>query len=292
VERRANISERKLRVRAETKGDICEKQVFVYEDHRTILNVLDHARRANAGIFPLNLVYLDYHSDARDPVSDAALRLQYRQHVPNQEAFWTFVEWRTAHDDGDWLKTGMDLGLIQDAVLIGARLRSDLTGLATTYTDVAGVEHKIYDVCHIWCALQGNGWLVDAAQHANLKPVWDIMGWQNNAGKFSFIKERAGLRHFVLDFDLDYFTTDGPTGIGHLVWPPEQVHAAFRQNLPPDHFAEPLPRPIDFLQFLTTYSRFITIARESPYCGGYRASAQIMETLDSLIFNGQLTANS
>ena len=37
---RANIGSYTLRVRGEMT-----KQVFVYEDHRTILNVLDHLRR-------------------------------------------------------------------------------------------------------------------------------------------------------------------------------------------------------------------------------------------------------
>jgi hypothetical protein len=132
---------------------------------------------------------------------------------------------------------------------------------------------------------------VDAAQPAVLKPVWDILGWRNDAGGFSVVKERGDLRRFVLDFDLDYFTTDGPTGIGYLVWPPEQVFAAFNQNLSPDDFADPIARPIDFLQLLTAYCHFITIARESPYCGGYRASSQILEMLDNMIFKGQLTAN-
>ena len=287
---RANVAEHKLRVRGETKGDVCEKRIFLYEDHRTILNVLDHLRRETPARFPLNLVYLDYHDDARDPISSQALRAQYRQNPPSREDFWTFVEWRTAHDDGDWLKTGMDLGLIHDAVLFGARDRANLAGVATTYTDVAKQQHLIYDVTHIWGALDANGCLVDAAQAGQLKPIWDILGWENNAGKFSFTKERGELRSFLLDFDLDYFTTDGPTGIGHLVWPREQVMAAFAKPFSYNDVVG-FTRAIDFLQMLTTYSHAITIARESPFCGGYRSSAEILETLDDMLFMGQLTAH-
>ena len=182
----------------------------------------------------------------------------------------------------------MDLGLIQDAVLIGAYDRAHLMGLSTVYTDVLQQPHRIYDVNHIWLALDANGWLTDAAQAAQYQPVWDILGWVNNAGNFSFLENRDALCAFVLDFDLDYFTTPGPTGIGQLVWQPEQVRLAFGKTF--NHGRVPAGfRPVDFLQLLTTYSYAITIARESPYCGGYRPSAQILEMLDSMLFKGQLT---
>lgn len=109
---RANVNRYPMRV----KHKVDPTDVFVYEDHRYTLNALRHGRAQ--GIFngPVNLVYFDYHDDAINPTSPAATRTGYRQNMPSVRDFWQFVEWEVSSGDDDWLKTGMDVGLIQDAL--------------------------------------------------------------------------------------------------------------------------------------------------------------------------------
>lgn len=97
------------------------KTVHVYEDHRVLLCTLFDARQKQILHGPVNLVYFDYHADARARSEDAAIQAQlhqFRGNLPQARDFWSFVEFDAATDDGDWLKLGMELGLIRDALVV------------------------------------------------------------------------------------------------------------------------------------------------------------------------------
>jgi hypothetical protein len=277
---RANVHHYRLR----TKYNPEPTHVFVYEDHRYILNALRYARSQQWLNGPVNLVYFDYHDDAHPPIAPEPLRIQYANNLPGEEEFWQFVEWRLSTDDGDWLKTGMDVGLIQDALLIGGVSMDNIVG-ANTYQDVNHVDHHIRSVPHIWEGLDANGRLVDGAQAAALQPIRDMIGWGLHNGHAGFLTERDDVPPFVLDFDLDCFTTLG--AIGHIPWPDyrynELVTRTFDHGVVPESY-----KPVDFFQRLSSFAEFITIARETPYCGGYRGSEQILQWLDLLLFRGRL----
>lgn len=153
------------------------------------------------------------------------------------------------------------------------------------YQDIANIDHHIYHVAHIWEGLNQNGWLVDGAQDGQLQPIWDMLGWGGQGGHYNFVNNGADHPPFVLDFDLDCFTTHG--AIGHIPWPryklTELVTRTYTHGAVPANF-----RPVEFLQRLSTLASFITIVRESDFCGGYRGSQRILQWLDLLLFGGRL----
>lgn len=234
----------------------------------------------------MNVVYFDYHADADPPPPGTAnIRQQFRNQLPGEREFWQYVEWELSTTDSDWLKAGMDLGLIRDAILIGGADTALANNLDNSYTDVANQAHHIYNVGHVWDGLGDHGWLMDAIRTAQLQPIWDILGWGQVGGQYRFLDDRDDMLPFVLDFDLDCFTLYG--AVGHVPWPSYKFTEMMTMTFDHGHVAADF-RPGDFLQRLSGYAEFLTIARESPFCGGYRGSQQNLEQLDSLLFKGRL----
>jgi hypothetical protein len=278
---RANVHHHHLKVKYKPE----RIHLYLYEDHRYVLNALRYGRSQGVLHGPVNLIYFDYHDDAHPATAPQATLNQYRQNLPGDEEFWQFVEWRVSADDSDWLKTAMDVGLIANALLIGGVSTGNLINLDTIYQDIDHVDHHIYSVAHVWDGLDQNGWLVDGIQAAQLQPIWDMLGWNHHGGHAGFIDDREHVPRFVLDFDLDCFTTHG--AIGHVPWPEYRLNELVTRTF--DHGAVAATfKPLEFIQRLAAFAEFITIARESPYCGGYRGSQQVLQWLDLVLFGGRL----
>jgi hypothetical protein len=239
---------------------------------------------------PATLVYFDYHADDRAPPANQQLRdllHKYRQDIQNEREFWSFVEWEVSSGDGDWLKIGMELGLIGDAISIGCCRDNGPAIKSQHYDDHTTQRHHIYDVGHIWDGVP-RCWLADTVRIATLSPIWQLMGWCQADHKFGFLAKPDELSPIVLDFDLDCFSTPGPEG--HIPWPIDYFAKLFGRPLNAELY-QSVRTPADFLQQLSARAKFITIARESAYCGGYAASDLIMSCLDGLLFNNKLRLN-
>ncbi len=189
-----------------------EKPVLLYEDHRTSLAVLEHARRHGVVSAPPTLVLFDRHDDAK-PAQCGDARIQtVRNAQLSQEDFWQFVEWETSPLDDDWVRAAMDLGLVGDLILIGAGDTPNVDMMKPVYQDPAGTTHRIFEVSHLWEGLGYQGWLSDTACRQQWQPIWDLLGWDPTEG---FSDASPPL---VIDVDLDCFTLDGPSG-EPLGWP-------------------------------------------------------------------------
>lgn len=277
---RANIGHTTVEIEGSSKA------VLVYEDHRYFLNILDHAMRCGVvdRASGITLVMLDRHDDAKPHVGLDRLIRAFRASWPRQQRFWSFVEWRLSALDDDWVRVGMDLGMIKNFVVIGANENDNVHRMSGGtrsghYVDPFGGKHLIASVGHIWNGLGHQGWLVDKSNSSELQPIWDVLGW--NGTHFDQNPDVP----VVLDICLDCFSYSGP---------PDRDSRAWRCS----DFFEPFERDIhgrsaaSFVTHLATQSPFIGIARESPYCGGYGDSDTILRYIDLLFFRGQLRPSS
>jgi hypothetical protein len=117
----------------------------VYDDHRTLLNVIFEAKRLDILRDTPNLVYFDHHDDAcklgkRSDLLDK-IGVDNMNNATNKQ-FWSFVEFDLGTMDDDWLLTGMELDLIKDAILIGAEDDSNMRRLHGNYISEDGTSHK------------------------------------------------------------------------------------------------------------------------------------------------------
>lgn len=253
--------------------------VFIYEDHRYILNIIYTAFQRGVLNEPVTVIYFDRHDDGRTPVADMNLLRKYRNQMPTEKEFWSFVEWNLDPQDGDWIKTGMELGLIGDAILLGCSDPANFDEFSNEYLDHLGTMHNIYNVGTIWGGLSYQGWLTDVAQQEKYSPVWELLGLEDHL-LFNIDKDKMKTK-FILDFDLDCFTTKLENYT--IAWPIEYFDKLFN-----DFEGKCEIKPREFLVGVIQKAEFITIARETSFCGGIENNNLILESLNSVLFDGQL----
>lgn len=261
-------------------------EVIVYEDHRYLLNIIDHARRCEVLTTPVTLVMFDYHDDMVSPprlVTPAQLaNMRPNLGTMRQRDFWSFVEWECSTADDDWVTVGMELGFIGNVIVIGARHRPNIEHLSNhreygIYNDASGDSHLVASVGHIWSGLGHQGWLSDWARSSDLKPIWDVLGWK----PFEFTGDEP--LPILVDFDLDCFTYEGPADRPVRPWSAADFIEPFEEEVSLSGWTAK-----SFVSELMGESPFIGIARESPFCGGLGASDAVLRNLDLLFFNGEL----
>lgn len=268
LKKRANIDVYEVEIVEGVK-----KYVIIYEDHRTLLNVLFYARMKGVLTQSPNLIYFDYHDDARVFLDQQKLDANMpRTFLQDEfEQFWNFVEFSLAFDDNDWVFTGMHYDLIKKAVCVGVEEYDSTKALNKHF---AGTNHYLclsrhldYELGDHGC-FQGRTSLNDGED----KMIRDIF-------KLNLPTEQNPEidTPFVLDFDLDCFS--GAIDDTRMAWP-EKV---FCKRYCGTGAAE-------FLRDLMCRASFITICRESRYCGGIGEANKILYYLDKYFFYAQLHA--
>lgn len=183
--------------------DGIQKYVVLYEDHRTILNVLYFARMKGILSSVPNLIYFDYHDDA----TTIPLKRKLSAHKPRNytkeefERFWNFVEFYLRSDDADWLFAGMYFDLIKDAVCVGAEEKNNVQEL-NDFFKRQGMHH-LYDIEHLDEELTRYGCFEDRGSHHPDKDMQVRNIFKRNWD--TDINDIADVPH-VLDFDLDCFS--------------------------------------------------------------------------------------
>ena len=74
-------------------------------------------------------------------------------------------------NDDDWLKAGMELGLIRNAVIFGVREPISLSERFQDYSDNRGNNHFIAILGNLLSALEYQGYLSDACKGNKLREV-------------------------------------------------------------------------------------------------------------------------
>lgn len=251
--------------------DGIQKYVVLYEDHRTILNVLYFARMKGILSSVPNLIYFDYHDDACEIYGG---KLEEMKALPiseeNFKMFWQFIEFSLGAMDDDWVWAGMYLDLIKNAVRIGGSQDDNIQRINEVFNPIGKYLHPIY---HLDEELAYKGCFTDAFSHTHeadyhVRSIFDA----NFATEENTEKDTP----FVLDFDLDCFT--GEVDHKTIAWP-EMI---FRKHYEDNFKAK------QFLRKLVKNSAFITICREPGCCGGIGESNKILTYLDHYLFDNQL----
>lgn len=254
------------------------KPIVLYEDHRSLVFVLWYAlNKAKTYTKPPMLIYFDGHDDAKQP-SIAAMRAaeEVRKGASEKDVF-SFVEWELGGLDDDWLIAAMEIGVVGDALLVGCEDASNLQGFLSIHTDHRGDTHRIWHIHNLWDALEYQGALTDVVRKSEFQDLWTALGWEPR-GWFN-----SNETNLVLDFDLDCFA--GEFAGCTLPWPHDVLINSFQRQSRQLNNGMSAQR---FLRTLCDRSPFVTIARESPYCGGTAHSQQILETLDQILWDGDL----
>lgn len=258
--------------------DISINEVTIFEDHRTILNVLFHLRTKRNYTEPLDLIMFDKHDDFCDISPDAKRKITYFNKKPSYEKLSEIVEFHLSSLDDDWIKAGMELGFIGNVFLFNSTDTS--ASLKETYkTKQFGVK-KLYNIGNIWAALGHHGILNDPYK-TEYEELRADFGWKLENGTYRFREER---RKYVFDIDLDCFTTEI---YGETIAVPEDILVSKLNEIKKQHYHN-YHSSQHFMSELIMDSEIVTISLESDCCGGIKQSQKILRILDTILFQNQL----
>lgn len=257
------------------------KYIIVYDDHRCLLNVLFEAFKLGMFTSCPNIIYFDRHDDACNPNIKKS-ELFERWGVTelkdvSSPNFWSFVEFDLGHLDDDWLLAGMELGLINNAVVIGPQDNSNILTLNNHFVSTDDYIHEIYSISHIKSSIGCRGCLGDSViKEPYYNAVRNIFEYnQPPYGRYYKFSDEV-TSPFVLDFDLDCFTTECEDKL--YAWPESIFRRMYYDKSEVTYF----------MRDLISRSQFITICREPSCCGGIGESNKILEYLDRYLFEGNL----
>lgn len=264
---RANINVYSIEI------DGVQKYVVLYDDHRTILNVLYFARMKGILSSAPNIIYFDYHDDACEIYGG---KLEEMKALPiseeNFHTFWQFVEFSLGTMDDDWVWAGMYLDLIKNAVRVGGCQDDNIQRINEAFNPVGKYLHPIY---HLDEELAYKGCFTDMFSstpelNQHVRSIFDA--------NFTTEENTEKDTPFILDFDLDCFT--GEIDNKTMAWP-EMI---FRKHYEDNFKAK------QFMRKLVRNCVFVTICRESGCCGGIGEANKILTYLDHYLFDDQLHA--
>lgn len=173
---------------------------FIHNDHRFFLPVLHWAQEERLLPRPCRLVMLDQHHDALDtrkPGAAAKLRA-LRQQGFTMELLLDFVQNYLAEEDDDWVRSGMELGLLSDAIIFGAQ--DGLGSNPKVFDDHLGTGHRIWinrSLPGECFGRQGN--LGDLGRGHTVQPLWDLLSWDPRPKSFGFVDPFGPYVWFPLD---------------------------------------------------------------------------------------------
>jgi hypothetical protein len=264
-------------------GSFRNTPAVIYDDDRWLLPVLLAAQQDGLLPQPSLLVTFDQHEDSL-PVRKGLGPIPSIRKEGYREA--TFVELVRDHLsplDDDWIKAGMELGLISDVAAFGIQ---DYEGQRSepTYTDHLGVTHRLF----METGLPGRdltfqGSLSDLARETALRSYWEVLGWEHSGrgGRFGFREE---LPKIILNVDLDCFAVYWREY--RFPWPEEVFVKEFQD--PSGYFSTRDLTGADFFCGLAERAGVITIAREPQYTGGEEKGALILQRVARHLFGGEL----
>lgn len=248
-----------------------EKSVVLYDDHRSILNVLNEFRKnydetnrshGYGGTYSVpNIFFFDRHDDARE-LPDAKKQSILSLDKDNERDFWNFVEFDASSLDDDWVCLAMELNLVKNVVVFGNTENDNIKNMVPIplserefstnpqqshrYIGKDGVEHVLFSF--------ESAFDIDYVTEKSNVQIENILNSEEI---------------YILDFDLDCFSD------GKVCWDEEKIKL----------FCES-PKTRELVDF----AGLVTICREPKCCGGVGQSNKILEYLDKYLFKGRLQA--
>ena len=225
-----------------------KKKIFIYQDHRTILNALFFSQKNDLATKTPNIIYFDYHDDGCQPREEVReLAKSFNLEKCTEEEFNNIVEYKLNPLDDDWVKTGMDFELINHAISIGAeRFNKD----ESEFKDINGNTHELYNIPHLSHSLGSRGCLGDSVlKYPYYERTREIFGF-NTSHDNGFSEE---YHPFILDFDLDCFSAEFRSA--QMAWP----EWMFIKEMTTECGYDGQITPFLFLRSLIERCEFITI---------------------------------
>lgn len=265
-----------------TVGDYHQIPVVMYDDHRFILPVILEAQNDGFIPRPSVLVGFDQHHDSLPPRSGLGEIPRLRNSGYPWEEFQEMVHNHLSPTDDDWLRAGMELGLISDAVVFG--VDRDLDDAEKQFGDHTGDMHRIFpEHCLPGQLLGHQGSLGDTTHSDQMEELWGVLGWRKpseQGEKFRLIEVPPR----IVDFDLDCFAVYWNDFV--FPWPDEVFESWFLKRSKYRTTAGISGQ--DFVAGLAEGAGIITIAREPTCCGGEVKTGEIFEKLNRYVFDGGL----
>lgn len=256
-----------------------DKDVLLYDDHRTLLNILFEIQKNKwIEVIP-NLFYFDQHDDSVVPrglsIEDRLKEFGDRKIIDiDSHEFWSYTEFDLSILDDDWLTAAFDFNLIKDAVCIGVQKDDNVHHTNERYKS-AEIKHRLLTMEHLGWEIGSRGQLGDSfKQDEDSLYLRSLFHFNVNE------PNKVDKTPFILDFDLDCFATDYLDRT--IAWP----ETIFYERYIGDFNVHNL------MNRLISNTSLITICREPSCCGGLGESNRILSYLDRHFFNGGLHTES
>ncbi len=256
--------------------DKCE--CLLHEDHRWVLPIIFHKQQKKVLPYPCTLVRFDAHHDTLSPFCKEDI-LRIKEAGITFDKLVNLCQEKLSKRDDDWIKTGMELGLIDDTIIFGVKKGVNSENLEK-FKDQQGNIHKIKLLGLPGKELGHQGDLSDIIRSEDLSDFWKILGWQYN-NQFSFTQDG---RKIFLDIDLDCFVLrcEGY----RFPWPDEVFIKEFL--VPSKYQTTSGWTGKDFLNGLVNKTALLTIAREPDFCGGDTKATKILCKVNQFLFDYKL----
>jgi len=254
-------------------------ECLLHKYHRWVLPIIFYKQQKNILSLPCTLVMFDAHHDTLDPSCMGDI-LQIKKVGITFDELVNLCQEKLSKRNDDWVKTGMELGLIDDAVIFGVESVADSVNFEG-FKDQQGNTHKIKLLGLPGKELECQGDLSDITRSEGLSELWKILGWQYNH-QFSFAQDG---RKILLDLDLDCFIVRWK---GYrFPWPDEVFKKEFL--VPLNYRTTSGWTGKDFLNGLVNKAALLTIAREPDFCDGDTKVTQILGKVNHFLFDDELS---
>ena len=247
----------------------------VFRDHRWTLPVLYLAGLAGLVTLPVVLVTFDRHRDALDPVNGAEKLSWYRESGGTFDDLIKLVKHHLSPRDDDWITSGMELGLISDAVQFSTDPETTVGSHIVKYTDSDGTVHRLYRLGRPVDELSYKRALTDKS-HSLHAGLCELLGW-NPSSPGSF----ASGSNIAFDLDCDFFTFSWETYIFPFS---EEVFTGELNRPCQSHYYEGY-QPVSFIKALIRAASIMTVATEPDFCGGADKSQAVFSSVNRRIFD-------
>ena len=255
---------------------------LLHEDHRWVLPIIVYAQQIGDLPAPCDVIMFDAHDDGRIPDSIPVLA-KARKAGLTVPVVIELCQNHLRELDDDWVKAGMELGLIRDIVIFGVEDQVGTEKLSE-YKDHLGESHKIrLAKFPNRGALGFQRELSDLGKAFAHQDLWDLLGWVHDPERgFGFA---PGRERVLLDFDLDTFMM---VWRGHYFSWADKVFV--KELLEESHYITTKGwTGQKFIQGLIDKAGLITIARETEMCNGEGVIMdEILERLNRYVFDSRL----
>jgi len=253
---------------------------FLHDDHRWVLPIISSAQESGDLPRPCTIVMFDAHHDSFDPECLSEIE-QIREAGCSYNQLIGLCRDHLLKIDNDWLRAGMQLGLIDHAAIFGVEDRRDAQKFKE-FKDSKGNVHKIEMAALPGVELEYQGGLCDMASHGN-RTLWDILGWRIEPGVgFGFQSKSPRI---LLDFDLDCFVIRwNRFHTYNFPWPDEVFEKEFLAPTYEEGWSGKT-----FVANLIARAGLVTIAREPGFCGGEEKCNAVLAKVNRYLFDEKLS---